>query len=452
MNRAIGAWGVAFWCVVITSCATAPEDLVEDLGHPGRRESARQLLLLAKDRAVVPLLKALADIDYGPARPELAEVLVGLLVRTGDRRIAHDLSQRLGNDPDPTVRARIARAAGLHRRVEFLDPLLEAGLTDGDDEVVHQTLIALGLLRSQLDNHQKERLLTTAASLVSRPHKGVRTEARILAEARVAELVDLGRSRVLSAEMAAAESLYQAAVAIVPDNKYANYRLARLRYDRGDHEAGLAMMRTHGMLLDVPRAGAPPHIDGRLDDESWAGAVHASGFFSYVSQHKAAIPSSVDTDIYLSWDDEALYIGFVGHDDDPAGLRALVLDKDEDLWHDDIVEIYMDADLDHQSYVHMGINSLGVLADAWHPNGLDDQDEAWDADIDIGVRVGDAEWSLELAVHFDQQRLPRPQSGQVWGFNFVRTYRGSEYSQWVRTFTTGGHSPGDFGFLLFQQE
>ncbi|MEE2831255.1 MAG: HEAT repeat domain-containing protein, partial [Candidatus Latescibacterota bacterium] len=144
MNRAIGAWGVAFWCVVITSCATAPEDLVEDLGHPGRRESARQLLLLAKDRAVVPLLKALADIDYGPARPELAEVLVGLLVRTGDRRIAHDLSQRLGNDPDPTVRARIARAAGLHRRVEFLDPLLEAGLTDGDDEVVHQTLIALG--------------------------------------------------------------------------------------------------------------------------------------------------------------------------------------------------------------------------------------------------------------------------------------------------------------------
>ena len=64
LNRAIGTWGVAFWCVVITSCATDPEDLVEDLGHPGRRESARQLLLLAKDRAVVPLLKALADIDW----------------------------------------------------------------------------------------------------------------------------------------------------------------------------------------------------------------------------------------------------------------------------------------------------------------------------------------------------------------------------------------------------
>jgi hypothetical protein len=438
--------------MVIASCATDPEDLVEDLGHPDRRESARLQLLLAKDRAVGPLLEALADIDYGLARPELAEVLVGLLVRTGDRRIAHDLSQRLGEDPDPAVRARIARAAGLHRRVEFLDPLLEAGLTDGDDEVVHQTLIALGLLRSLLDTDQEERLLTTAASLVSRPHKGVRTEARILAEARVAELVDQGRSAALSAKMVAAESLYQAAVAIVPDNKYANYRLARLRYDRGDHEAGLAMMRTHGMLLDVPRAETPPYIDGRLDDESWAGAIHASGFFSYVSQHKAAIPSSVDTDIYLTWDDEALYIGFVGHDDDPADLLAFVLNEDEDLWYDDIVEIYMDADLDHQSYVHMGINSLGVLADAWHPNGLGGQDQAWDADIDIGARVGDAEWSLELAIHFDQQRLPRPRSGQVWGFNFVRTYRGSEYSQWIRTFATGGHSPDDFGFLLFSRE
>ena len=43
------------------------------------------------------------------ARAELAEVLVGLLVRTGDRRIAHDLSRRLGDDPDPAVRAQIRR-------------------------------------------------------------------------------------------------------------------------------------------------------------------------------------------------------------------------------------------------------------------------------------------------------------------------------------------------------
>ncbi|HJP32625.1 MAG TPA: sugar-binding protein [Candidatus Latescibacteria bacterium] len=441
----------AIWLsVALTSCTSGPEDLVEDLGHPGRREAARQQLLIAKDRAVEPLLTALAETEVTAARPELAEVLVGLLVRTGDRRIVDDLSRRLGTDRDPAVRSRIARAAGLHRRAEFIEPLLEAGLADADDDVVHQTLIALGLLRGRLGPDQDEALLVAAAGLVGNPHKGVRTEARILAEARVAELVEQGRARSVQAEMAAAESLYQEAVTIVPDNKYANYRLARLRYDRGESTAGLSMLREHGMLLDVPRLTEPPQIDGHLDEELWTGAAHASGFFSFVNQHKAAIPSGVDTDIYVTWDDKALYMGFRGHDEDPAGLKAYILNEDEDLWNDDIVEIYLDADLDHQSYVHMGINSIGVKADAWHPNGLGDQDEEWDADIDIGARVGAAEWTLELALNFDGLHLPKPSPGQVWGFNFVRTHRGSEYSQWVRTFGSGGHSPDDFGFLVFK--
>lgn len=436
-------------CLVVASCATDPEDLVEDLGHPGRREAARQQLLLTKDRAVAPLLEALAEIKHGAARPELAEVLMGLLVRTGDVRITEALVQSLHHDADPAVRARVARAAGLHRQAEFIAALLESGLTDDDDDVVHESLVTLGILRARLEASQDQQLLVAAAGLVGNAHKGVRTEARILAEARVAELVEQGRARALQAQMAAAESLFQEALAIVPDNKYGNYRLARLRYDHGDKEAGLSLLRTHGMLLDVPVAPEPPVLDGRLDEPMWTHAARASGFYSFVSQHKAAIPSGVDTEIYLSWDDEALYIGFLGHDDDPAGLKAYSRDKDSNLWNEDIVEIYMDADLDHQSYVHMGINSLGVRADAWHPNGLGDQDEDWDAHVDIGAHVGEAAWSLEIAVRFDDHHLPRPAAGTTWGFNFVRTHRGAEYSQWVRTFATGGHSPDDFGFLVF---
>jgi hypothetical protein len=436
-------------CLVLASCAMDPEDLVEDLGHPGRREAARQQLLLAKDRAVSPLLEALAEIDHGAARPELAEVLMGLLARTADMRISEDLVQRLAHDPDPAVRARIARAAGLHRRGEFLAALLDAGLADDDNDVVHESLVTLGILRSRLAPMQDQQLLIAAADLVGNVHKGVRTEARILAEARVAELVEQGRARALQAQMTAAESLFQEALSIVPDNKYGNYRLARLRYDRGDRLAGLSLLRTHGMLLDVPATTEPPKLDGRLDEPMWSTAVKASGFFSLSSEHKAAIPSGVASDIYLSWDDEALYIGFVGHDDDPVGLKAYSRDDDDDLWNDDIVEIFMDADLDHQSYVHVGINSLGVRADAWHPNGLGDQDEEWDADMDIGAHVGAASWSLEIAIRFDEHHLPRPAADSVWGFNFVRTHRGAEYSQWVRTFATGGHSPDDFGFLVF---
>ena len=38
---------------------------------------------------------------------------------------------------------------------------------------------------------------------------------------------------------------------------------------------------------------------------------------------------------------------------------------------------------------------------------------------------------------------------QEWGFNFVRVFRGAEYSQWVRTYD-GGHRPDDFGLLIFR--
>jgi len=168
--------------------------------------------------------------------------------------------------------------------------------------------------------------------------------------------------------------------------------------------------------------------------------------------HKAVIPSDVETDIYLAWDNTALYIGFVGHDDDPDAIKAFVLNEDEQIWYDDVVEIFMDASHDYQNYVHMGINSLGVSSDAWVARGLSSKDDDWDADMSIGANVGAAEWTLELAIRFDDLRLPRPLPGAAWGFNFVRTYRGSEYSQWVRTFGGGGHMPDDFGFLVFQEK
>ncbi len=45
--------------------------------------------------------------------------------------------------------------------------------------------------------------------------------------------------------------------------------------------------------------------------------------------------------------------------------------------------------------------------------------------------------------------VPVPRPGDIWGLNFVRVHRGTEYSQWVRTYTSGGHSPDDFGVLRF---
>jgi hypothetical protein len=406
--------------------------------------------LLAKDRAVEPLLEALADADRAGARPELVGVLVGLLVRVGDPRITKALADHFRFDPDPAVRAAIARAMGLYRRADLLEALLEFGLADADGDVKHQTLQALGSLAPEMTPQQHQHLLDAAIRLMSDPHVGVATEARILAAGQVADLVDAGRALHLRAEVARAESLYLEALRRVPDSHYANYRLGRLRFDRGDREAGLAVLRAHDMALDVPRLDEAPVLDGRLEEAVWSRTARADQLYSYVSSHVAAVPAAVGSRFHIGYDDEALYIGFVGFDEHPDSLLAFVVDRDTDQWwREDVVEIFMDADLDHQSYAHLGFNSLGTAADAWHTGGVEDRNVDWDTDIEVAAHVGAADWSLEVAIRFSEPHLSPPAPGAIWGFNFVRVYRGAEFSQWVRTFARGGHSPDDFGFLVF---
>lgn len=444
--QAGAAAALAWW---LAGCGPSTDDLVDQLGDPARREAAGQELLLAKDLAVDALLRALEDPRQAAARPHLADVLAGLMMRVDDPRIEQALCRHLLADPDPQVRARIARAAGLYRRAAFAEPLLEAGLADADAGVVLQSLLALEALAPRLSPQQVERRLQAALELIDADSAAVRWEARILVETHAARLVDEGRALELQAQQARAESLYHEALDLVPDSRYASYRLARLHFDAGDREPGLALLRQHGMLLDVPRFAELPAIDGHLDDPAWSRAAAARSFYSFSNAHKAAIPSDLKAEIYLGYTSEALYLGFVGRDEHLDSLVVRTRDEDGDLWWEDIVEVFLDADLDHRSYVHLGVNSLGVTSDAWHLGGLEG-DRSWDAGARVAARVGDSAWYLELALPFSRPRLPPPERGAVWGFNFVRTFRGSEYSQWMRTYGGNAHTPDDFGFLLFR--
>ncbi len=423
---------------------------MDDLGDPTRHEEARQELLLAKDRSVEPLLSALEDPGRSAVRLDVVDVLASLNLRVDDPRIEEALKEHLASDPDPEVRARIARSAGLHRRPAFLDPLLESGLTDDSGDVVLQSLVALAALEGRMSPEQVEQRFGKVVELSGHPHEEVAREARILLENRAAGLVDEGRALEIQAQPAAAESLYTAALELVPDSRYAAYRLSRMHFDAGRRDRGLRMLRRNGMLLDVPRVSGTPVADGRLDEPLWSAAASASHFHVFVFAHRAAFPSPVASEILLAWSDEALFMGFVGHDSSPDSLVVRTHEDDGEIWWEDVLEIFLDATLDHRSYIHMGINSLGVRSDAWHSDGLRSKDMTWDADAEVGAFVSDDAWSVEVVLRFGEPWLPRPRPGDAWGANFVRTHRGAEYSQWVRTFAGSGHAPDEFGFLLFQ--
>lgn len=439
--------------LLLVACGPSLEDHVEELGSddPQIRRQARQELLLAKERAVEPLLAAFEDGALQAARPALTDVLASLLRRLGDPRIEAAFIEHLSGDPDARVRAACAHHLGRRARAAAVEPLL-AALEDDDGDVRHQALLALGAMEDKLDQAQQQRLRQAARRLAGDGHGGVRMEAGIRVEAFVDGWLEEAAKAALAAQLAVAESLYVRALDYAPYSKRANYRLARFKLDNGAKDEGLERLQRHGMLLRVGRTDQKPLIDGLLDEEVWRQSAQVDSFFLYSSQHTAAVPSQVRTRVHMAYDDEALYIGFYCVDAHQDSLVARTRDFDGSLWQEDIVEIFLDPGFDYGGYVHLGINSLGTVSDAAYGAGLGDgngrRPPQWNARARVAAQVGPEAWTVECRIEWDGEELPTPAAGTHWGLNFVRTYRGAEYSQWVRTYS-GGHSPEDFGLAVF---
>lgn len=458
MSRNSFIW-LAFACLTV-GCGPSVEDQVEMLaGSPEEREQARQELLLAKDRAVEPLLRALNDPNKGTARAELVEVLVSLMTRVDDARIGETLNRLLAGDEDPAVRARIAQRMGMFKRAEVIPGLLEA-LEDDAGQVRHQSLMALGELSSKLSDEQQKKLGQRARELATDPHAGVRLEALIRIEAEVNNFLNEARQLALKAQVAQAESLYHQALAFSPQSKNAAYQLGRFLFDYGREEEGMEWLRRHGMLLDVPRLKSAPTVDGRLDEAVWQRAARADSLFRLFWGNNAAPPAEVKSTFYLGYTEEALYLGFHGHDDHPDSLVAKVGPGDsgslseniriaQSIWSDDLIELFFDANFDHRSFGQVGINSRGAHEGQWYKAERRGPAESWPLEVEVAAHVGADFWSVEFKAPFDRELLPRPEPDALWGFNLVRNFRGEQYNQWVRTYG-GGLQPDQFGMLHFQ--
>lgn len=454
--------------LVLAGCGPSTHDLIEDLADPETREAAHQNLLLAKDQAVEPLLEGLADPELAGSRAQLVEVLVSLMTRVDDARIPTALNELMVHDPDKQIRSRIAQRMGLYKRTEAADALFEL-LQDDDGDVRYEAILALGGLESRLDSLQLLALGEQAKTLVDDAHPGTRLEAMSRVEDVVHQWVVEARALAINAQMAEAESLYTVALDYFPQSRHTAYDLGRFYYDNGRVDEGLQVLRRYGMALDVPRFAVAPTIDGKLDDEVWSSAARADSSYKFLwGDNYAAPPADVPTSFYVGYTDESLFIGIHAYDDHPDSLVVSVTEADptrdgdisgrgsrgtvDQVWADDCVELFFDTNLDRRSYVHFGINSLGVREDeVMDPTSGFDQIARWSwaGDARIAAHVGADFWSLEFQLNFGQKELPPPSSGTVWGFNLVRNYRGEQYNQWVRTYGSGLR-PDNFGMLLYE--
>ena len=219
--------------------------------------------------------------------------------------------------------------------------------------------------------------------------------------------------------------------------------------------AGFGVAEGAGILTGRPtlrpgRSDVSPEIDGRLDDVIWQDAIHIEEF---VQQNPVeGAPATEDTDVWIAYDSQNLYIAVHAHYSDPSIMRANRVDRDQSF-DDDNISFYFDTFLDQQRAYLFSVNGYGVQGDAivnarggrsnrrrstgsssFNRGGIPTGDNSWDALFSSSGQTVDDGYTAELAIPFKSLRYPQREQDlpHRWGFQIVREIRGKdEFQVWA---------------------
>jgi hypothetical protein len=171
-----------------------------------------------------------------------------------------------------------------------------------------------------------------------------------------------------------------------------------------------------------------PQIDGNvLDDSAWNGVIPAGGFWQV--QPNEGSPATQETEVFIGFLDDALYIGMVAYDDNPEGIIVTDGRRDASLNETDSFRVIIDGMLDKQNGYIFGTNPLGMEYDAQIVKegitgafGSSGFNINWDTSWSVQARISDIGWSAEMRIPFKSLRYGNG-GEQVWGINFQRNIR-----------------------------
>jgi hypothetical protein len=165
------------------------------------------------------------------------------------------------------------------------------------------------------------------------------------------------------------------------------------------------------------RVTSAPVVDGRLDDAAWRGNSNITTF----TQRDPAEgdPVSESTEVWIAYDDEALYVA--GRLRDRAPVTSRLGRRDMALTGSDWLRISFDSFHDRLTAFRFDVNPSGVRRDAALTGGSTngDGDLAWDGVWDAAATVDRDGWYAELRIPFSQLRFSST-GNQVWGIQIER--------------------------------
>src|SRR6185369_12357241 len=154
------------------------------------------------------------------------------------------------------------------------------------------------------------------------------------------------------------------------------------------------------------RFATRPVIDGKLDEPVWKTATHLGGFTQL--EPKEGEPATEQTEVYLGYDADNLYIAARCHDAQPDKIVTTSLTRDADIGYHDARSAFLFA-----------TNSGGVKVDALVRNEGEQVNLDWDGIWDVAGHRDSEGWTVEIMIPFRTLRFP-DKPDQLWGFNVER--------------------------------
>src|SRR5256885_1067336 len=111
-------------------------------------------------------------------------------------------------------------------------------------------------------------------------------------------------------------------------------------------------------VYQVGRTSGAIKIDGKLDDTAWKKAPLVGDFVN----NSDGSQSTYKTEARVLYDDNYLYFAFRCVDDN---IWSTMRRRDEHLWEEEVVEVFLQADPNQPSYIELEVNPLGTVLDIY---------------------------------------------------------------------------------------
>ncbi len=175
------------------------------------------------------------------------------------------------------------------------------------------------------------------------------------------------------------------------------------------------------------RVSAPLRIDGQLDEALYRNVTPMSDFIQ--SEPTAGAPATEKTEVWISFDDENVYISMRASESQPERMVVNEMRRDSgQVQQNENFAFALDTFYDRRNSFTFQVNPIGGRQDGQNNNEGGSYNGDWNPIWNFAVRRSADGWTAETAIPFKSIRY-RTGRAQIWGIQLRRTNRWkNEYS------------------------